>query len=63
MVFPSISVSEALYRRFAVPIRMQTGISRLSNLRHRYPDGETFGAVAKTNQVMMPPSEPTGTLQ
>src|SRR5262249_29921028 len=44
----------------AVSVGMQEGISRLSNSRHCYPGRETFGAVAKTNQVMMRSSGPLG---
>ena len=42
-------------------IGMRERPSRLSNSRHRYPNGETFGGLGETNQVMMCLSEPMGT--
>jgi len=50
-------------RRVAVTVGMKEACSRLSNSRHCYPLGETFGEVGKTNQVMMCPSEPVGMKQ
>src|SRR5262245_4652441 len=58
-LLPSICVRDAPKRR-VVWVGMRQGISRLSNSRHCYPRGETFGAVVKTNQVMVHSSGPLG---
>jgi hypothetical protein len=44
----------------AVTVGIQGAGFGLSNLRHRYPPGETFGGLGETNKVMMGSSDPQG---
>jgi hypothetical protein len=42
----------------AVTVGIQEAGFGLSNLRHRYPPGETFGGPGETNKIMMGSSDP-----
>jgi hypothetical protein len=42
----------------AVTVGIQEAGLGLSNLRHRYPPGETFEGLGETNKIMMGSSDP-----